>query len=201
MVDRCSEGGNSLLTATGNSFAFDARLLYNFEKTAYGIPEMSKNRASAELDGVDRAMLRLLQDDGALSNATLGEKLSLSVTPCWRRRKRLEDEGVITGYQANLDRRALGMNVFAFVQVTFNMHSDQDSDHFEDVMRRHDEVTSCHKITGAADYILQVVAADLDAYAEFVERVLRKQAGVSSIQSSLALREVKFSSRVPVPDA
>jgi len=199
MVDRCSEGGNSLLTATGNSFAFDARLLYNFEKTAYGIPEMSKNRASAELDGVDRAMLRLLQDDGALSNATLGEKLSLSVTPCWRRRKRLEDEGVITGYQANLDRRALGMNVFAFVQVTFNMHSDQDSDHFEDVMRRHDEVTSCHKITGAADYILQVVAADLDAYAEFVERVLRKQAGVSSIQSSLALREVKFSSRVPVP--
>ncbi|CAB3972763.1 MULTISPECIES: Lrp/AsnC family transcriptional regulator [Burkholderia cepacia complex] len=160
---------------------------------------MSKNRASAELDGVDRAMLRLLQDDGALSNATLGEKLSLSVTPCWRRRKRLEDEGVITGYQANLDRRALGMNVFAFVQVTFNMHSGQDSDHFEDVMRRHDEVTSCHKITGAADYILQVVAADLDAYAEFVERVLRKQAGVSSIQSSLALREVKFSSRVPVP--
>lgn len=194
-------GGNSLLTPTGNNFAFHIRVSYNFEKTVYGITDMSKNRASVELDGVDRAMLRLLQEDGALSNATLGEKLSLSVTPCWRRRKRLEDERVITGYQANLDRRALGMNVFAFVQVTFNMHSGQDSDHFEDVMRRHDEVTSCHKITGAADYMLQVVAADLDAYAEFVERVLRKQAGVSSIQSSLALREVKFSSRVPVPDA
>ncbi len=194
-------GGNSLLRAVGNNFAFHFRVSYNFEKIAYGILNMSKNRASVELDGVDRAMLRLLQEDGALSNATLGEKLSLSVTPCWRRRKRLEDERVITGYQANLDRRALGMNVFAFVQVTFNMHSDQDSDHFEDVMRGHDEVTSCHKITGAADYILQVVAADLDAYAEFVERVLRKQAGVSSIQSSLALREVKFSSRVPVPNA
>lgn len=193
--------GNSLLRPPGNSFAFQRFVSYNFEKTVYGMPDMSKNRASFELDGVDRAMLRLLQEDGALSNATLGEKLSLSVTPCWRRRKRLEDEHVITGYQANLDRRALGMNVFAFVQVTFNMHSGQDSDHFEDVMRRHDEVTSCHKITGAADYILQVVAADLDAYAEFVERVLRKQAGVSSIQSSLALREVKFSSRVPVPDA
>lgn len=191
---------NSLLTAHRNSFAFRLRLSYTFEKTAYGISKMSKNRASAELDGVDRAMLRLLQEDGALSNATLGEKLSLSVTPCWRRRKRLEDEGVITGYQANLDRRALGMNVFAFVLVTFNMHSDKDSDHFENVMRRHDEVLSCHKITGAADYILQVVATDLDAYAEFVERVLRKQAGVSSIQSSLALREVKFSSRVPVPE-
>lgn len=191
---------NSLLTAHGNSFAFHSCLSYTFEKTAYGISKMSKNRAPAELDGVDRAMLRLLQEDGALSNATLGEKLSLSVTPCWRRRKRLEDEGVITGYQANLDRRALGMNVFAFVLVTFNMHSDKDSDHFENVMRRHDEVLSCHKITGAADYILQVVATDLDAYAEFVEHVLRKQAGVSSIQSSLALREVKFSSRVPVPE-
>ncbi len=185
----------------GNNFAIRPFVSYNFEKTVYGDPGMSKNRASVELDGVDRAMLRLLQEDGALSNATLGEKLSLSVTPCWRRRKRLEDEHVITGYQANLDRRALGMNVFAFVQVTFNMHSDQDPDHFEEVMRRHDEVTSCHKITGAADYMLQVVAADLDAYSEFVERVLRKQAGVSSIQSSLALREVKFSSRVPVPDA
>ncbi|MGU7771899.1 Lrp/AsnC family transcriptional regulator [Burkholderia sp. MR1-5-21] len=161
---------------------------------------MSKNRPAIDMDGVDRAMLRLLQEDGALSNATLGEKLSLSVTPCWRRRKRLEDEGVITGYQANLDRRALGMNVFAFVLVTFNMHSDKACDQFETVIRRHDEVLSCHKITGAADYMLQVVSADLDAYAEFIERVLRKQAGISSIQSSLALREVKFSSRLPVPD-
>lgn len=190
---------NSLLATIGNSFAFRAAVPYTFVQTDYGTDEMSKNRPKAEMDGVDRAMLRLLQEDGALSNATLGEKLSLSVTPCWRRRKRLEDEGVITGYQANLDRRALGMNVFAFVLVTFNMHSDKSADNFETVIRKHDEVLSCHKITGAADYVLQVVATDLDAYAEFVERVLRRQAGISSIQSSLALREVKFSSRLPVP--
>lgn len=192
---------NSLLAAIGNSFAFRSAVPYTFVQTDYGTDEMSKNRPKAEMDGVDRAMLRLLQEDGALSNATLGEKLSLSVTPCWRRRKRLEDEGVITGYQANLDRRALGMNVFAFVLVTFNMHSDKSADNFETVIRKHDEVLSCHKITGAADYVLQVVATDLDAYAEFVERVLRRQAGISSIQSSLALREVKFSSRLPVPEA
>lgn len=192
---------NSLLAAIGNSFAFRSSVSYTFVQTDYGTDEMSKNRPKAEMDGVDRAMLRLLQEDGALSNATLGEKLSLSVTPCWRRRKRLEDEGVITGYQANLDRRALGMNVFAFVLVTFNMHSDKSADNFETVIRKHDEVLSCHKITGAADYVLQVVATDLDAYAEFVERVLRRQAGISSIQSSLALREVKFSSRLPVPEA
>lgn len=92
------------------------------------------------------------------------------------------------------------MNVFAFALVTFNMHSDKSADNFETVIRKHDEVLSCHKITGAADYVLQVVAMDLDAYAEFVERVLRRQAGISSIQSSLALREVKFSSRLPVPE-
>ncbi len=162
---------------------------------------MSTNRPKAEMDALDRSMLRLLQDDGAVSNAALGEKLSLSVTPCWRRRKRLEDEGVITGYQANIDRRAVGLNLLAFVHLRFNVHSDKTADNFEAVIRSRPEVLSCHKITGDADYILQVVAADLDAYGEFVERVLRRQPGIASIQSSLALREVKFSSRVPVPDA
>lgn len=160
---------------------------------------MSKKRPAVELDAVDKAMIRLLQEDGALSNAALGEKLSLSVTPCWRRRKRLEDEGVITGYQANVDRRSLGMDVFAFVLVTFNMHSDKAADNFEAVIKNRAEVLACHKITGTADYLLQVVATDLDSYGEFVERVLRHQMGISSIQSSLALREVKFSPRIPVP--
>ena len=160
---------------------------------------MGKKSLTVELDVIDKAMLRFLQDDGALSNATLGEKLSLSVTPCWRRRKRLEDEGVITGYQANVNRRTLGMDVFAFALVTFNMHSDKAADNFEAVIKNRAEVLACHKITGSADYLLQVVATDLDSYGEFVERVLRRQMGISSIQSSLALREVKFSSRIPVP--
>lgn len=161
---------------------------------------MSTNHPKTEMDPVDRSMLRLLQEDGALSNAALGEKLSLSVTPCWRRRKLLEDQGVITGYQANIDRRSIGLNLLAFVHVRFNIHSDKTADNFEAVIRNRPEVLSCHKITGDADYILQVVAADLDAYGDFVERVLRRQAGIASIQSSLALREVKFSSRFPITD-
>ncbi len=152
------------------------------------------------MDTVDRSMLRLLQDDGSLSNAALGEKLSLSVTPCWRRRKHLEDEGVITGYHANVDRRAVGLDLLAFVQIRINIHSDQTADDFEAVIGSRPEVLSCHKVTGDADYILQVVATDLDAYGEFVERVLRRQSGVAWIQSSLTLREVKLSSRIPIPD-
>ena len=151
------------------------------------------------MDQTDFKILGLMQKNADLSMAEIAEQVNLSVTPCWRRRKRLEDEGVITGYQANVDRRSLGMDVFAFVLVTFNMHSDKAADNFEAVIKNRAEVLACHKITGTADYLLQVVATDLDSYGEFVERVLRHQMGISSIQSSLALREVKFSPRIPVP--
>jgi DNA-binding Lrp family transcriptional regulator len=144
-------------------------------------------------------MLDLLQTDGAISNAALGDKLSLSVTPCWRRRKRLQDEGVIKDYQANLDRRMLGLDVLAFVQIQFGVHADDAPDKFEKAMKLLPQVLSCHKITGDADYLLQILATDLDAYSEFVEQVFRKQRGVTSIKSSLSLREVKSSARIPVP--
>jgi DNA-binding Lrp family transcriptional regulator len=161
---------------------------------------MSKNRPRIELDATDRQMLRLLQNDGGLSNAALGEQLSLSVTPCWRRRKHLEEQGAIKDYQANLDRRILGFDVLAFVQVRFGAHADDAPDRFEEAIKDVPEVLMCHKVTGDADYMLQVLATDLDSYGEFVERVLRRQQGIVSIQSSLALREVKSTSRVPVPD-
>lgn len=159
---------------------------------------MSKNVLTAEMDGVDREMLRLLQDDATLSSAALGERLSLTVTPCWRRRKRLEDMGVIRDYQANLDRRKLGYDVLAFAQVRFGDHSTVAPDEFERVVLGLPEVLSCHKVTGEADYFLSVLAKDLDSYGRFVEEVLRRQPGIASIQTSLALREVKAVTRIPV---
>lgn len=162
--------------------------------------KMSANRSKNEIDHVDRTILRLLQQDGTLSNPKLAEQLSLSVTPCWRRLKRLEDEGYIKDYQANLDRRKLGYDVLAFVSLSFDAHGDKAPNRFEEAIQCHPEVLSCHKITGAADYLLQVVAENLDAYSDFVENVLRKMPGIHSIQSSLALREIKSSSRLPVPD-
>ena len=148
---------------------------------------------------MDLALLRLLQHNGTLSNAALAEQLNLSVTPCWRRRKRLEEEGYIASYQANLDRRRLGYQVLAFVQIRFGAHTDEAPDRFESVIRALPEVLCCHKITGESDYLLQVVAPDLDAYADFLEGTLRKQPGITAIQSSLALREIKAGARIPVP--
>lgn len=159
---------------------------------------MRNNQLNSSLDETDRTILRLLQEDGTLSNAKLAERLSLSVTPCWRRIRRLEEEGFIDGYQANLNRRKLGFGVLAFVQLSFDIHTDDSANRFEKAVLTYQEVLSCHKITGKADYLLQVVSGDLDSYGEFVEQVLRVMPGVTSIHSSLALREIKSSSRLPV---
>lgn len=152
----------------------------------------------ADLDLVDRNLLRLLQDDATLSNAALGEQLSMTVTPCWRRRKRLEDQGFIKGYQAVLDRRKMGFGVLAFANVRFGEHVGNAPDQFETLIKELPEVLSCHKVTGEADFALIVLAADLESYGRFVEEVLRKQPGISTIQSSLSLREVKSVTKIPV---
>lgn len=156
--------------------------------------------SNIELDQIDLTILRLLQQDGTLSNPALAEQVSLSVTPCWRRLKRLEQKGYITGYQATLSRRKLGLGILAFVQLSFAQASDVSAQRFEETILAHPAVLSCHKVTGQCDYLLQVVASDLDAYSDFVEKVLRTVTGISMIHSSLAMREIKASGRFPVPE-
>ncbi|RMC96973.1 Lrp/AsnC family transcriptional regulator [Aquitalea palustris] len=158
---------------------------------------MKINKPDPALDAADLAILKLLQKDGAMSTPKLAEQLSLSVTPCWRRLKRLEEEGYILGYQANLDRRKMGLDVLAFVSLSFGNVGDKQPNHFEALIRDHEQVLSCHKITGEADYLLVVLASDLDDYSNFVEQ-LRAIPGISSIHSNLALKEIKFNSRIPL---
>ena len=158
---------------------------------------MKINKPDPALDAADLAILKLLQKVGAMSTPKLAEQLSLSVTPCWRRLKRLEEEGYILGYQANLDRRKMGLDVLAFVSLSFGNVGDKQPNHFEALIRDHEQVLSCHKITGEADYLLVVLASDLDDYSNFVEQ-LRAIPGISSIHSNLALKEIKFNSRIPI---
>lgn len=158
---------------------------------------MKKIKPIAALDAVDLAILKHLQSDGAMSTPKLAEQLSLSVTPCWRRLKRLEEEGYILGYQANLDRRKLGLDVMAFVSLSFGNVGDKQPNRFEALIQDHVQVLSCHKITGEADYLLVVLANNLDDYSNFIE-ALRVIPGISSIHSNLALKEIKFNSRLPL---
>jgi DNA-binding Lrp family transcriptional regulator len=152
------------------------------------------------LDKTDAAIADRLQQDGRLSNAKLAEQLGLSEASCWRRQKRLEESGVIEGYQAVLNRRKLGGGVMAFVQIVCTQHSEKVTAEFEKIIQSCSRVLSCHNTTGEADFLLQVVARDLDDYSRFVDKVLRKLPGVASIRSNISLREMKTMGRLPIAD-
>ncbi len=154
-----------------------------------------------DLDEVDIRILTLLQEEGRLSNAKLAERLKLSETPVWRRLRRLEEDGFIKGYQALIDRKKLGIGLIAFVRVTFANHTGEQPFQFEEAIQTIPEILSCHNVTGESDYQLQVVARDIESYGDFVATVLRRLPGVAEIHSSLSMREIKSSGRLPIPGA
>ena len=150
------------------------------------------------LDDIDRALLRLLQDEGRISNAKLAERLALSQSPCWRRLKRLESEGYIERYQAILNPTKLGLGVTAFVRVRFASHDVELTAQFEQSVQTLPQVLACYNVTGEADYLLHVVIESLEAYGDFTLNTLRRLPGVSAIYSSLSLRQVKASTKLPL---
>ena len=153
---------------------------------------------TTELDKIDRAILAAVQRDGRISNAKLAESVGLSETPCARRLKRLETDGYVEAYRGVLSRTALGFGVVAFVQVRFAIHDRTLSDRFEREIQAIPRIVSCHNVSGTADYLLQVVAYDLDDYGIFMRDVLRVLPGVTAVESMLSLREVKKHAGVPL---
>ncbi|SPB12916.1 AsnC family transcriptional regulator [Caballeronia novacaledonica] len=152
-----------------------------------------------EIDRIDRAILVALQQDGRMPVAKLAERVGLSETPCARRLKRLESDGYIDGYRAVLSRKALELGVVAFAQVRFSVHDRALSDRFEREIQGISRIVSCHNVSGTADYLLQIIARDLDEYGIFMRDVLRTLPGVTAVESMLSLREIKRDSGLPVP--
>lgn len=152
---------------------------------------------SLALDDVDIRILAILQREGRIANASLASKVGVSEAPCWRRVKRLQSLGLIKGYHADLDRRRLGLDVFAIVHVRFSTHDLSLAGEFEKKISAIPEVLSCHNVTGEVDYILTVVSHNLDEYSKFTTE-LRHIPGVAAIHSSLSLREVKSTNRLPL---
>lgn len=152
-----------------------------------------------ELSSADRQILACLQEDPRMSMTTLAERTNSSVSPCWRRVKRLEEVGVIRGYSLLLDRKALGFGIDAFVFVKISSHSERDAVEFEDALRHVDEVLACYILSGHEDYLLRVVAADLDAFASFGRRVLASLPHVQEVRSAFVLHKIKESDCLPLP--
>jgi DNA-binding Lrp family transcriptional regulator len=154
---------------------------------------------ATELDAIDVKILEALQEEGRLTNAELAERIALSPSPCWRRLKRLETQGVIKGYQAVLDRRRLGLGVTAFVSILLDNHSEKNARAFEAGVAAIPEIISCHNVSGHFDFLLQVVGEDLDRFSNLVLNRIRTLPGVKEMNTSFSLREVKSTNSLPIP--
>lgn len=147
--------------------------------------------SESPLEPVDLRILEALQSEGRLTNQALAEKVGLATSPCWRRVNRLEQSGVITGYRAALSRHKLGLGVLAFVRVKIDSHNARQAEEFSaDVMRLND-VVACYSVAGDADFLLQVVARDLDAYADFAMTIIRRLPRIKEMQTTFVLKEIK----------
>lgn len=152
-----------------------------------------------DLDRTDFTILALLQRHGRMANAELAEQVNLSASACLRRVQRLEREGVIAGYVAQLDPAALGLGLVAFVRVQLDKHGSSSIERFADAVRDWDEVVACHALTGDMDYLLQVVVEDLNHFQRFLLDRLLNATGVADVNSSFVLRTVKAATGLPLP--
>src|SRR4051794_17904969 len=150
------------------------------------------------LDAIDRKILSYLQNDSRLTMQELADKVGLSVSPCHRRVKLLEERGVISRYIATVDQKALGLHVSVFISIKLARQKEEDLNRFARAISKWEEVLECYLMPGNRDYLLRVVAADLASYETFLKTKLTRLDGIASIESSFALSQVKYSIALPV---
>lgn len=151
-----------------------------------------------KLDRMHAKIIAELQQDGRRSVIELGERIGLSGTPCARRLKQLEQSKVILGYTAIVDPARLGLKVQAFIQVKLERHTDENVELFQRELAALDLILTCQAVTGEYDFMLQVMAPDLEALSELVLKKLLKIPAVRDVHSSVVLNTVKHSTRVPL---
>ena len=150
------------------------------------------------LDAFDFKILRALQDDGRLTNQQLAEIAGLSASQCSRRRMRLEEEKVISGYRAELASEALGFGVIAFIQITLATHSPDNAKKFRALVNRIDDIQEAYSLTGDSDYVLKAVLRDLKSLSDIVNDVLMPHPSVAHVRSSIVLDRLKESGKLPL---
>lgn len=152
----------------------------------------------SRLDETDRRILRALQRDGRITNAALAEEIGMAASPCLRRLKALEEDGVITGYRAEIDRRALGHGVEAYAFVKLAQSDPDWRTRLIAKLQSFEEVISCHAMTGECDLLVHIVAGDIEAYGEFAMQRLLTLPGVADMRSSFVLSTIKKDRGWPV---
>ena len=151
-----------------------------------------------KLDAIDLRILQAVQQDGRITKLALADRVGLSATPCWVRLKRLEDAGIIAGYHARLALRRIAPFASVIVQVTLANHRQADFDRFEQAMAARPEVVACWAVGGGVDYMLKVVARDIDAYQRLVDPLLADQIGIERYYSYIVTRTLKEDAPPPL---
>ncbi|MGL4395919.1 MAG: Lrp/AsnC family transcriptional regulator [Hyphomicrobium sp.] len=151
-----------------------------------------------ELDAIDRRLLAILQEDCRVTIAELAERVGLTPSPCHRRIKLLEERGVLRRYIAVVDQKAVGLPVSVFISIKLERQKEEDLARFAKAISNWPEVLECYLMTGHRDYLLRVVVPDLSAYERFLKQKLTRVAGISSIESSFALDQIKYTIALPV---
>jgi Lrp/AsnC family transcriptional regulator len=148
------------------------------------------------LDTIDRKILDILQADATVPVATIAEKVGLSAAPCWRRIKRMEDDGVIRSRVALIDRRKANVPMTLFVSVRTTRHAVQWLEDFRRVISDISEIVEAWRLTGEVDYLLRIVVPDVDAYDEVYKRLINRLE-FADISSAIAMEEMKYTTAIP----
>jgi Lrp/AsnC family transcriptional regulator len=150
-----------------------------------------------EIDGIDRKLLALLQHDATLTIAELGERIGLSSTPCWKRLKRLEDEGFIERRVALVNRAKVGLPVTVFVSIRTNSHDEAWLVEFAAAVAKFPEAVEVYRMSGEVDYLMKVVTTDIDGYDRFYKRLIRT-VKLTDVSSAFAMEQIKSSTELPL---
>ncbi len=154
---------------------------------------------SEKLDRYDQVILDILQKDGRITNQELAEAIKLSPSPCLRRVRQMEEDGLIDGYVALLNAKKLGLSLMAFIGISMDRHTPERFEKLESTLAGYPEVLECHLITGQdADYLLKVIVRDMDSYQQFLLNKLTRIEGVTGVHTSFVMKSPINSTALPV---
>ena len=153
-----------------------------------------------KLDPTDWAILGVLQRDATLSVGAIGEKVGLSHNPCWRRIRRMEDDGIIARRVALLDPAKVGLATSVFVAIRITRHDSEWLETFAAAMDAIDEIIECHRMAGDIDYMLKLRVRDIADYDRIYQRLIARVPGLADVTASFSMEEMKFTTALPRPD-
>lgn len=143
-------------------------------------------------------ILEALQEDSRMTVQQISERVGLSTTPCWKRIKEMEVQGVITGYTVQVDRKKVGLNLMVMAEINLTQHTEKTVAEFEGAVQATPQIVHCYSTTGQSDYVLTIMAQDIEAYEHFLMKTLFKLPAVAHVRSSIVLRDIKQGAGLPL---